>query len=373
MRRRTLHDPATGKSWGTRCEGETVTVTAGAPGREKATTKTLANAKAALEWAEKEEWSRLKKGFLLVDSNASPGEPRMHVHLGGGYTGALALAAVEGRLLCNRNATVQRGVAGDDELVSISPDGAMARAASAPPKHLVWEAVYVPEMQRVLLRCDRTMHLFDPKACTVEPLGIAGSLLAVSGTRIVRVEPSELSVRDLGAGDDVLRLPVAAEIVSGSTQMCAALSEDGSRLALCHRKGEVDLFDVASGARTTTWSCGFSHVEKLAFSGRWLVARGTQGHWTLRAFDLVTNAPRADWAEAARPWEDARACHAFVLDAGRLVVMHGKKITVFDLATMSSLLGFTADHVVRSGALAWFGPDTIAVRTDYGAVSLYAL
>lgn len=348
-------------------------MTADTQGREKATTKTLSDAKAALEWAEKEEWARLKKGFLLVDPNASPGEPRMHVHLGGGYTGAIALAAFEGRLLCNRNATVQRGIAGDDELVLLDADGTMTRTASAPPKHLVWEAVYVPEMQRVLLRCDRTIHLFDPKACTVEPLGVAGSLLAVSRTRIVRVEPSEVAVTDLGARDDVLRLPVTAEIVSGSTQMCAALSEDGSLLALCHRKGEVDLIDVASGAHKTSWACGFSHVEKLAFSGRWLVARGTRGHWTLRAFDLVTNAPRADWTEAARPWEDARACHAFLLDAERLVVMQGKKITVFDLATMNPLLRFTADHVVRSGNLAWFGPDTLAVRTDYGAVSLYAL
>jgi hypothetical protein len=36
-------------------------------------------------------------------------------------------------------------------------------------------------------------------------------------------------------------------------------------------------------------------------------------------------------------------------------------------------LRFTVDHVVRRGTIAWFGRDALAIHTDYGCASLYAV
>lgn len=103
-----------------------------------------------------------KKGFVLVAPKAAAGEPLLHVYLGGGYTGALALTAFDGRLLSNRHVSVERGAAGNDELVVLGTDGGITQRVPAPPGHLVWEAVHVPALGRVLLRCDRSIHFFDP-------------------------------------------------------------------------------------------------------------------------------------------------------------------------------------------------------------------
>lgn len=46
--------------------------------------------------AQKKEWESLKKGYVMQNADARPGETSLHVYIGGGYTGALAFASFEG-------------------------------------------------------------------------------------------------------------------------------------------------------------------------------------------------------------------------------------------------------------------------------------
>jgi hypothetical protein len=73
------------------------------PGREKVAVKQHDDAQAACRWAAKEEWTRLKKGMVLIAPDALLGEPRLHRFIGGPYTGAMAIAP-DGysRFFCNR-------------------------------------------------------------------------------------------------------------------------------------------------------------------------------------------------------------------------------------------------------------------------------
>jgi hypothetical protein len=86
---RQLHDPATGRAWSTQCDGDTVEIVSGSPGRARRAAKAMADREAAVAYARKQEWARLKQGFVLAGPAAAAGEPLMHRHLGGGFTGAM--------------------------------------------------------------------------------------------------------------------------------------------------------------------------------------------------------------------------------------------------------------------------------------------
>jgi hypothetical protein len=54
-RTRQLHDPSTGKTWNTRCDGAVVEIVSGGQGRERRTTKAMDSPEAALAYARKQE------------------------------------------------------------------------------------------------------------------------------------------------------------------------------------------------------------------------------------------------------------------------------------------------------------------------------
>lgn len=356
-----------------------MTVVAGAPGKEKTTTKEHKDAAAALLWARKEEWARLKKGHVLVDPMAATGEPRMQVYLGGGYTGGLIVAAVGARLVCQRQQAGQpRGVAGPDELVVLAPDGTIVQRVPGPPKRLFWNAVHLPAIDRVVLRADHEMLAWKPGSAAFDPSSPpeAGSrYVAAGGACVAWLVESSVVVRDLARGLEVLRYPL--ERPSSPRDVVGALSADASLLAICHPEGEVEVLETVTGQQRALWSSGFREIAELSFSadGRWLVARGTAGHWTLRCLDLTTGASRPDWVEVSAPWKDDRACDAFALEpaGARMAMAKGERVDVVDLTTMKRELRFAVDHVVRRAALGWIGHDALAVRTDYGCASIYAL
>jgi hypothetical protein len=201
IRTRVLHYPATGKTWSTRCQGASVTISAGVPGKEKINQKRMADESTAIRWAQKEEWARLKRGYVLVNPQAEPGESRMHFYLGGGYTGAQALADVDGQPLCNRQVPAPnrpRSVAGDDELIVLGPDATVVQQVALPPHRLLWQAVHASALGRVLLRADHQILAWQPRTTTFDTLTVnnspSASFLAVGGTHGAWYVPPEIVV-----------------------------------------------------------------------------------------------------------------------------------------------------------------------------------
>jgi hypothetical protein len=379
-RTRVLQDPA-GKTWATRCDGPTVTVRAGVPGKEKESEKSHADAGAAIAHAQKEEWSRLKKGFVLATPEARAGEPRMHRYLGKGYTGAMPIADFNGRLLCSRNlaSDVHPQAAGRDQLVVIDAQAQETDAFEAPENTMIWNAQPAPALDRLLMRADHGVRAWSPATRSFETVAAdnrsPASFLSVAGTRAAWFAQPELVVRDLSlpaGGNDLLRHEAQPQLHGGHTpQMEGALSPQGV-LAFCVQAGEVQFLDVAGGTARPSWKGDFEMIVKLCFTpdGRWLLAKEQYGRWGLHCFDMETAAPRADW-----PALGDLANSDFALDPSgeRLAVAHRGHIEVFEFATMKSLLRFAVDHVIKRCTIAWIGNDAIGVRTDYGCASLYAV
>lgn len=131
---RSLHDPATGKTWTMLLDGARTEVRQGTPGRERIAARGHDDVEAAHRWAVKEEWSRLKKGMALLNPDAPWGEPRLHRFVGGAYTGAMAIApAGEGGFFCNRFAEA-------DEMVHVGSGADVAVGLALPGERLAWKA-----------------------------------------------------------------------------------------------------------------------------------------------------------------------------------------------------------------------------------------
>lgn len=368
MRERQLHDPATGKTWASRLKGTEVEVRSGAPGKEKLAVKTLADAKAARDYALKEEWSRLKKGWLLVAPDAAPGEPRLHRYLGRNYTGAMVAVELDGRLVCNRY--------GEDEdyLNVIGLDGALERRVTVPKKGMVWDAVR--QGDDLLLRVDHGVWRYAATGDVFTPLAKddpkAESTLAVAGNRAVWHARPDLVVADLNRGETVARWPVKPELYGGHTpQLCAAISPDGGMVACCSHSGRIDLYPVAGKAPPRVIADDFKMIDRMAFGpeGALLFVLEQYGAGRLRVFDVATGQERGDWRKLV---PGQRKDFALDLASGRLAVTERGRIEVFDLAGMRRVRAFDVEHVVKRCALG-FVDGGLGVQTDYGCASLYAL
>jgi hypothetical protein len=367
-RARALYDPATGKTWATRLDGAGTEVRQGPPGRERTTARDHDDAEAARRWAMREEWSRLRKGMALLDPGAAPGEPRLHRHLGGPYTGALAIAPYgDGGFVCNRCVE-------GDEMVRVGPDAGLAVGLAMTGERLVWRAAPVPGDGVVLLQVDGGVVRWRPGDDTAEEV-IAyhhnPGFLAVGGGRLAGYDGAAAVVLDLGGGGEVLRVPVRPELHGGhSLQMEGALSGDGRLLALCARPGEIAILEVASGRALTTLRGDFAMVRQMDFlpDGRRLLITETYGRWSLHCLDIETGRPDPGWTELRI---DMGAV-ALSPSGDRVAVSRRDRASIHDLDAGGPPRGFVLEHMVKLCAMAWLADDALAVRTDLSCASIYA-
>ncbi len=369
MRARKLTDPATGKTWSTRCDDANVLVRAGLPGKEKDSVKPQASAEDALDWAEKEEWTRLKKGFVLDDPGAPPGAPRMHRFRGRGYTGALPIEDVGGQLLCNWYDPERPG----DKLFLLDEHGVSSSLPELPGNGMAWRACHVPSLDKLLVKADHQVVAWTAGAAAFEVLCVPNrhsvSCLHVAGSRAVWYAEPDLVVTELATGGTLLRLPLAYEMYGNhSPQMEAAISPDGATVACCSQAGEIDLIDVATGKILGTLSGDFLLVVKMSYTpdGRFLIVSEQYGHCRTLCFDIDKMALRSKWIETGY------STFALSADGARIAIAQRRHIEVFDFATLKRLLRFRVDHMVKRCSIAWVGR-YLGVQTDYGCASLYAL
>ncbi len=372
-RSRQLQDSESGKIWSSECTDSRVIIRAGKSGSERESEKILADKSAALAYAEKEEWARLKKGFVLNTPTAEPGQPRMHRYLGRGYTGAMVVEGLgDGQLMFNQyDETLE-----SDTLVFLNEDARLNGVVPLPEKNtLLWIARYCPNQQSLLLLVDHQIFSYSLRTQEFKKLTdrnkSPASFLSLRGDLAAWYEEPEIVVHDLSAGQPILRMNVTAEKYKlHSLQMKADLSPNGTTLACCSSSGEIILFDVGSGQQAGSLKGNFQMVKRLSFSpdGNYLLIQEEYGTWGLHCFDVQQMKERTDWPKLSDMANGDFAFHA----SGLMAVSRNKWIEIFDLATMGSALKFRADHIVKSCAIR-FVDRYLAVRTDYGCASLYSV
>ncbi|MFA5507444.1 MAG: hypothetical protein WC314_05335 [Vulcanimicrobiota bacterium] len=366
---RMFSDPETGKVWGTRTEGTSVTVISGTAKKLKEVEKPQTDLAAVGRFLEKEEGARLRKGMVLIEEEPPPGQPYLIRFLSKGYTGVLTLTALEGSLLTNLF-----GGEGD-HLALIHPDGSGDLLAELSPGQLLRGVCIAPELGRDFLLVGHGVYQVDHESnelsCRVPENKSPASFLSVQNGVAAWYEEPDVVVSDLRQEVEIFRSSVTPQLYSGhTTQLTGALSPDAKLLALCWEAGVLLLHTLSEPGSVRRIEGDFEMVEKLAFTpdGRRLLFKERYGRSTLHAFEVDTGTAVADWPDFG---DLAMGDFAIESDGERLAVTQGRRAQVYDLASLDLSLSIELDMVVKSAAVAWTDEGALGVRTDLGCVALY--
>jgi len=336
------------------------------------TTKTLATPAEAAAYFERQEWGLLKKGYVLHDPAAAPGQPQLHCYVGAGYTGSLALAATPVGSFVYQHGWFRGPGDQQDFLVQFDEAGQVL-ATRALPTVLAWDAHYQPAWHALVLDLDHHIFTYDLASEQFELLQAPGppvSFVAVAAGRTAYAAGKEVVVLDAYRRVQC-RIPFTTQVVKGTIPFAAALAGNGEVLAVHYQPGEIELRSARDGTLQRVIATGTGRVRQLAFAGGdqllllWLEQPG------LRAYDLgqgrETALPPA-LTEASSNWVQSICLRA---DQSRLAVRSGPWVEVFDGATWQPLQQrFRLAHCVKTAQLR-FMDDALGVRTDYGCFSRY--
>lgn len=376
-RERLLQDPTTGKVWGTRCEGSAVEVTSGNAAKPKLELKNFPGPGEAAGWAVKQEWSRLKKGFVLLNPVAEAGQPSMHRYIGGGYTGALMIAGRHGRMVTNRYQDEDASGAATDMLLLIGDDAGILHDWRPGKTDLAWSALPADDGKGFLIRFDSGIYLWPsdgrPPQRISDATVMSSPFLTTSNGYVAWHDGDHVTVMRLADGQRFLKLARTPAMVGGhSRQMMGALSPDATTLACCATPGEIEYIDIAQADTVRRHRSDFEMITKMEWSadGRWLLALEQYGEWRLLCLDAATGECRPGWPKFA---DMTRTDFALDSDSKRLAILYRGHIALHDFTDMREIRRFPVDHVVRTAHIAWTGDNAISVRTDYGCLSTYAI
>ncbi|MFI8705789.1 hypothetical protein ACIGHG_01685 [Bacillus sp. NPDC077411] len=368
---RMLIDRASGKTWSIqRNDSILATSTGGRKPREKQ----FDNAEQAAKQMEKEIWQRLKKGMIYHNLEVSAGEPVLQLYLGKGYTGFLPFVPIPGT-----NSSYVGYVIGQfqrEEIYLIDEYGGKQVVFELGENHLVYDMYYCPYAGELVLNDCHSIRGYEVESRKLklysEPLYTelaVGNTLSLSGDRVLWYHDSKLIVYDLIKEKVVCQIAVNCEVYGGhSTQLCAALSHSGDKFAYCTNSREVKVYDIASGQEVVLPKSIHAMTTRIIFSpdDHLLFTQEQYGHWDLLVYDWQAKEKCEDWQIG-----ETRSC---AIHAGKgLVAAYDRgKVRLYELVTKRLVATIVIEHVVKSCNIA-FTEDYLAVYTDYGCFSLYAL
>ncbi|WP_298023024.1 hypothetical protein [uncultured Campylobacter sp.] len=345
-------------------------------GKTRQTQKEFASIDEAQKACAKKEWESLKKGYVMQNADARPGETSLHVYIGGGYTGALAFASFEGENFVYKCGGYKEGEALDDFLIRLNASGAIKQQTLL-PKPLAWRAERAGEI--LLLDLDHFIFKFDPARGEFSDLSqglsfknskeFTSFVCAAKDTAAFAMFGQIFTLR----GGEISPLAeYKSEMKSYTPILCAALDADGTRLALCCKQNEIKILSTLNGEILNEIRGDFGIFDKICFLADGSVLGKERYTGKLVCLDTASG-------ERLNPvWLRDECAEADELciseDGSRLALISYDKARIIDLKSGNLQLSFELSHVVKRCEAKFErinGEEFLAVRTDYGCFSLY--
>ncbi|MBE9817730.1 hypothetical protein [Campylobacter concisus] len=369
---------ANGDRLNLRVEGQILVSESAKNGKTRQTQKEFASAGEAQKAYVKKEWESLKKGYVMQNAGAKAGEASLHVYIGGGYTGALAFASAEGEFFVYKCGGYKEGGALDDFLIRLDASGAVKQQIVL-PKPLAWQAECAGEV--LLLDLDHFIFKFDPASGEFKDLSKDISFKnRKEFTSFVCAAKDTVAFAMLGQiftlrGGEISPLSeYKSEMKSYTPILCAAISDDGARLALHCKQNEIKILSTLNGEILNEIKGDFGIFDKICFLADGLVLGKERYAGKLFCLDAASG-------ERLNPaWlrgECAKTQNICVSkDGSRLALISYDKARIIDLKSGKLRLSFELSHVVKRCEAKFEcinGEEFLAVRTDYGCFSLYKI
>ncbi len=364
-----LFDSRTNKILNLSLQGKKLISEAGNPDKLRIREKEFATPEEALKNFIKKEWDALKKGFVLNGKNENPGEPQLHIFIGGSYTGSLSFQQTPKGIFVYKNAGEK------DYLVRIDDQGNIQEEIQL-PKQLAWNIEYRADSNSMIMDLDHFIYEYDIEKDTFKNIGgqdrkFFTSFISVSQNRSAYATSGNIYITD-NQNNILHTLPYSTETIHGSTPFCGKLSDDGKLLAFHNKPGKIQIIDTTNGALINEISGDFEMIDQMEFAdnNNLLVTREHYGTWGMRYFDL-SNFQETEISGLQPPdqFKDVNA-FCFSADQSKLVLVRRTNAYVFDFNEKKHVHSFTIDHIVKTCNVKFIGKN-LGVRTDYGCFSLY--
>ena len=344
-------------------------------GKTRQTQKEFASAGEAQKACAKKEWESLKKGYAMQNSYAKAGEASLHVYIGGGYTGALAFASFEGENFVYKCGGYKEN-GSVDFLTRLGADGAI-KGDIILPKPLAWHAQRAGEI--LLLDLDHFIFKFDPASGEFSDLSkdmsfknskeFTSFVCAAKDTAAFAMFGQIFTLR----GGEISPLAeYKSEMKSYTPILCAALNNDGMRLALHCKQNEIKILSTLNGEVLSEIGGDFGIFDKICFLADGSVLGKERYTGKLVCLDTASGERlNPAWLRGECGEADELCVNA---DGSRLALINYDKARIVDLKSGNLRLSFELSHVVKRCEAKFErinGEEFLAVRTDYGCFSLY--
>ena len=345
-------------------------------GKTRLTQKEFAGIDEAQKACVKKEWESLKKGYVLQNAGAKAGEASLHAYIGGGYTGALSFAGAGDDLFVYKCGGYKEGGALDDFLIRLDASGAVKQQTLL-PKPLAWQAERAGEI--LLLDLDHFIFKFDPATGEFSDLSkdisfknskeFTSFVCAAKDTAAFAMFGQIFTLR----GGEISPLAeYRSEMKSYTPILCAAISDEGTRLALHCKQKEIKILSTINGKILNELGGDFGIFDKICF-----LADGSVLGKECYAGKLICLGAAS--GERLKPaWLHGECAEADELcvsaDGSQLALINYDKARIIDLKSGNLRLSFELSHVVKRCEAKFErinGEEFLAVRTDYGCFSLY--
>jgi len=369
---------ANGDRLNLRVEGQILLSESIKNGKSRQTQKEFASTDEAQKAYEKKEWESIKKGYVLQNAGAIAGEASLHFYIGGGYTGALAFAGAKGELFVYKCGGYKEGGALDDFLIRLDASGAVKQQILL-PKPLAWQAERAGEV--LLLDLDHFIFKFDPASGEFSDLSqglsfknskeFTSFVCAVKDMAVFAMLGQIFTFR---SGEILPLSEYKSEMKNYTPILCAAISYDGTRLALHCRQNEIKILSTLNGEFLNEIKGDFGIFDKI-----WFLADGSLlGKECYTSKLVCLDAASGDRLKPAWLRDECAEADEFCVtaDGSWLALINYDKARVIDLKSGKLRLSFELSHVVKRCEAKFErinGEEFLAVRTDYDCFSLYKI
>lgn len=305
-------------------DGNTLITETGKAGKFRTTNKVFSTPDEALSALKKKEWESLKKGFVYHNPNAQQGEAILHKFISSGYTGALSFAQAHENFFVYGCGKTENDA---DILFKINQQGETLGEFPL-PKNLAWEMEFQPENNQLLLNLEHYPYKFS----------------------------------------------LENETFAEHSEKIKKMSLCGNFWVKCS-ENNVQIFDTKTNTLKAEIQIEYNFItrESVGFSQKYIIIKDLPTKKRLKFYDLQT----LDLVEIKNldiPEEFPSVIGFCVSPDGRYLVQRQMyhSAYVFDLHEEKLLFSFKISHLVKSCKIQ-FLPAGLAVRTDYGCFSVYAL
>lgn len=330
--------------------------------------KSFPNREEALEFFEKKEWEKIKKGFVVENPEAKKGDVIFHRREGTQYTGTAGLTAGDSKVFY----TQFQDSSDSDNIYLIDLGGKVLEHIALPQNGLVFKAQFY-KGATYFLNIDHQVYEFNSMKKTFEPLSDIPekplSVLSLSENLLCFNRNEEVIVKDLSSEKELFRQELQSELYEGhSTQFAGAVCSKAMKLITCSNNEEIIIWDLKTGEKNLSIPGPFKLVKDIQINSE-------GSHFFIQE---IYNQSKIRCFEVSSGKENLKNCHNEVRaysvhpNQNALSYFSYGKIHVVEIPSGNEILSFSPLHVVKSLSLHFFD-SFLALKSDYGCMSLYKI